>query len=247
MFDNIGKDLDEEANKRRAASLGITVFGLAAITGITVGITAWTAAEVLLDTDLEAEMVELLEEAIDELAPPPPPPPPPPPAAAPDEEEEEEVTEPEPDEMVEEVEELKEEVKEEIKSDIKPQGVEGGKEGGVEGGQVGGVDGGIVGGELGGKLGGVRVFHHSELEVKKRVNPRYPESAKSLQLGDQRCLVKVFIDEKGIPFDAVVEKCPKVFHAGTKEAILRWRWYPPKDGKNKIKAQTTIAVTYKLN
>ncbi|MEQ1506763.1 MAG: energy transducer TonB, partial [Myxococcota bacterium] len=135
---------------------------------------------------------------------------------------------------------LQEEVKEEVKSDAKPAGVVGGVEGGVEGGVVGGV--------LGGGPGtGVRVFHQSELEVKKRVNPEYPEAARALNLGDQRCLVKVIMDEEGVPFNVIVDACPKVFHDVTREAILKWRWYPPKDGKSKIKAQTTIAVTFKLN
>jgi hypothetical protein len=44
-----------------------------------------------------------------------------------------------------------------------------------------------------------------------------------------------------------VETCPKVFHEATKEALLKWRWYSPKDGKTKCKAQTTIAVIYKLS
>lgn len=240
MFDNIGRDLDEEANKRRASALFLTLVGLGGAVGLTVGIGMWTAAEVILDVDLEQEMVQLIEDVIEDM-PPPPPPPPPPPAAA--QQEEEEPEEPEPDEMVEEIKELKEEVKQEVKSEAKPAGVEGGQEGGVVGGVVGGVPGGVVG-----STGtGVRVFHHSELEVKKRVNPSYPEAARALNIGDQRCLAKVFINEEGVPYEVVVESCPKVFHEDTKAAILKWRWYPPKDGKSKVKAQTTIAVTYKLN
>lgn len=93
----------------------------------------------------------------------------------------------------------------------------------------------------------VRVFHHSELEVKKRVNPPYPEEARALLLGDQRCLLKVFIDETGAPFDVLVEACPKVFHEAAKAAMLQWRWVPPKDGKTAIRAQTTLALTFKVS
>jgi len=121
--------------------------------------------------------------------------------------------------------------------------VEGGVEGGVVGGVIGGVEGGVVGGKLG---GGVKVFHHRDLEAKKRVQPRYPDAASEMNLGDQKCLARVFIDEKGKPYEVVVERCPKVFHAATKEAILKWRWYPPKDGKTKVKAQTVIGITYKM-
>ncbi len=246
MFDNIGKDLDEEANKRRAMSFGITLLGMGTATGLFVALTAYTATQVLLEQPLNEELVQLIEEeVIADDAPPPPPPPPPPPAAAAEEETEEE-TEETPDEMVEEVQELKEEVKEEMKSDVKPAGVEGGVEGGVVGGVVGGVQGGIEGGVLGGQLSGVRVFHHSELEVKKRIEPVYPDAAKALNLGEQRCIVKVIIDEEGVPVDVSVDQCPKVFDTPTREAILKWRWYPPKDGKNRVKAQTTLAIVYRM-
>jgi len=244
VFDNIGKDLDEEANKRRATSLFLTVSGLAGAIAMVVGITMYEAAQVIQDSGLADQMVDLVEDATPDLSPPPPPPPPPPPAASAPEPDTTET--PEPDDMQDEVKELKEEVKQEVKDDVKPAGVEGGQEGGVEGGVVGGVAGGIVGGELGGELGGVKVFHHSELEVKKRIDPEYPESAKALSLGEQRCLVKVFMDEEGTPYEASVDGCPDAFHESAKEAILKWRWYPPKDGKNKVKAQTTIAITYKL-
>ena len=109
MFDNIGKDLDEEANKRRAASMFLTLTGLGSVVVFVVAAGAYTAAEVLMDDALDMEMVELLpEDQMDDALPPPPPPPPPPPAAA---EQEEEVDEPEVDEMVDEIKELQEEVK----------------------------------------------------------------------------------------------------------------------------------------
>lgn len=249
MFDHIGKDPDEEANRRRATSLLLTIIGFGGAIGFSIGLAAYTAVEVLLEDPFDDEMIEVVMEDIemDDAPPPPPPPPPPPAAAAADEpEEEEEPDDPQPDEMDEEIEELDEKVEEEIKSDVKPAGVVGGVEGGQVGGVVGGVLGGVEGGVLGGQLGGVRVFHHSELEVKRRSDPVYPKSAKELNLGNQRCIAKVFIDEKGVPYDVMVEDCPKVFHSATKEAILKWRWYPPRAGKTKTKAQTTIGITYKL-
>ena len=82
-------------------------------------------------------------------------------------------------------------------------------------------------------------------QVKKRKLPKYPEAAESMNLGDQRCRVSVTIDEKGIPFRATVTGCPKVFHQEAKQAILQWRWYPPKVDRQKVKAQTLIAVVFK--
>ncbi len=244
MFDNIGKNPDEEANKRSLQSLLITVGVLGTVIGASIFAAVRTVQEIVAD-DTEVEMVEvMIDEISEDLSPPPPPPPPPGPAE--EEEEEEEEEEDEPDELNEEIQELEEEVKEEIKEQEKPKGEAGGEEGGVEGGVVGGVVGGVEGGVLGGTGTGVRRFHHSELEVKRRKNPIYPDAAKALNLGDQRCKVRVLIDESGVPYEVRVEGCPQAFHTATKEAILSWRWYPPRDGRAKVKAATTIGVTYKL-
>jgi hypothetical protein len=67
-----------------------------------------------------------------------------------------------------------------------------------------------------------------------------------MNLGDQRCVAEVQISESGVPTKVVVKDCPKIFHASTVQALMKWRWYPPKDGKQKVKGQTTIAVKYKL-
>jgi serine/threonine protein kinase len=92
----------------------------------------------------------------------------------------------------------------------------------------------------------VKVFHQTELRVKSRSDLRYPTAARALNLGDHRCLAKVFIDEKGVPYDVIVESCPRAFFEDTRRAILAWRWYPPTDGVEACKALTTIAVNYKL-
>ncbi len=248
MFDNVGRDLDEEANKRRVQSVMVTVVGLSALSVGFLAATAWVAKEAIEEFVLDDDMVEVVLDDEVELAAPPPPPPPPPPSAGAEEEEEEEEEDDEvnPEDMQEEVEELDEKIDEKMKSQKNEAGMEGGQEGGVEGGVVGGVQGGVIGGVLGGTLGGAKVFHHSELEVKKRVDPRYPDSARELSLGEQVCRARVFMDEKGVPYDVIVEDCPKVFHTVTREAILKWRWYPPKSGKERVKAQTLLVVRYKL-
>jgi hypothetical protein len=109
------------------------------------------------------------------------------------------------------------------------------------------AQGGVQGGVMGGVIEGPRVFHHSELEVKKRVEPPYPEEARRLNLGDQRCLVKVFVGADGVPFDAVVESCPRVFHDPVRAAVMKWRWHPPTDGRVRVDAQVTIAITLTRN
>lgn len=95
--------------------------------------------------------------------------------------------------------------------------------------------------------GTVRSFSHPKLVVRKRVDPPYPETARALGLGEQRCLATVYIDEDGAPYQVDVEACPSAFHAATRQSLLEWRWYPPKDGKNRVKTQTAVGITYRLD
>jgi protein TonB len=238
VFENVGRDPDKEGGKRRAVSLVLTILLIGGGVGVSAGLAYYTATEVLPDIieDLElVELVEIAEEAMEEEAPPPPPPPPPP---GPEEEIDEDSEEaPQPDEMVEDVKDLEDKVEDRVAAD---KGRPPGDTDGQIGGEIGGVAGGVVGGT------GARVMHHSEVEVKKRVDPSYPKAARDANLGDQRCLVKVSIGEDGVPYDVKVENCPKVFHAATIESIMKWRWYPPKVGKQKVKAQITIGVNYKV-
>jgi protein TonB len=238
VFDYVGRNPDEEAGRRRAASVAITTLGLAAIAGVVIGVSAWTAAKVVQVVIADAELVEVLIEK-EEFAPPPPPPPPPPAASEAQDEDADD-----PDEMTEEIKDLTDEVKDEVKSDTQKEAA--GDPDGQVGGVAGGVAGGVVGGVLDGRLGSARVLHHSELEFKKQVMPNYPKEAEALNLGTQRCVVKVWIDETGTPFEVRVDACPEVFHAETRQAVMGWRWYPPKAGKEKTSAQTTIGVTFKM-
>jgi protein TonB len=245
VFDNVGQDLDKERHKRQLVAVLITVGICSLISGSVVLYGILMVAEKVLQVQQDEDMVEVVVDEPVLEAPPPPPPPPPPPSAAPEPEEEEE--EPDPEEMQEEIKELDKEVEEEVKNDAQaassdPAGVVGGQLGGVAGGVVGGVEGGVVGGQL----GGVRTFHHSELQVKRRVVPEYPEAAREMNLGDQDCKVRIFIDEEGVPYDVKFEACPKVFHDSARDAILKWRWYPAKVGGEKVKAQFLLNVKYKL-
>jgi protein TonB len=235
MFDAIGRNTDDEFLRRRAAALTITLLGTGAAVGLAIGVMAYTAVETALDPIVDEPMVEL----VTDMALPDEPPPPPPPAGRADASEiDEQETEFVPEEVVDEVAELDDTVPDEISSSSAPAGVPGG----VDGGVPGGVPHGVLGGD-----GDVFAFHASELAVKKRIYPRYPESARELNLGDQRCRAVVLIDEEGVPYDVTVEDCPKVFEMPTREAMFQWRWYPPKAGGRRVKARTTIAVTYRLH
>lgn len=94
---------------------------------------------------------------------------------------------------------------------------------------------------------GVHYFDHEALGVRRQVIPDYPEAARALQLGKQRCLASVSIDAEGVPYAVEVTGCPVAFHRATEEGILKWRWYPPKVGKARVAARTTIAIVYRLD
>ncbi|MCA9492603.1 MAG: energy transducer TonB [Myxococcales bacterium] len=241
VFDHIGQDPDEEAGRRRSASVAITTTLLAGAFGVVLGASAVLIADagpsVPTTVVTIAQLAEPTQDPYDDPLPSAPAPKaaggPSKPVAAPDDPQP--LTTPPPDAIV--------------SSSSQGTGDPDGQGTGDGDGDGDPCPGGRCGtggeGTGGGGGGGVRVFHHSELEVKRRVDPQWPAAAAQLGLGEQRCIARVSIDEDGVPYAVDVEECPKIFHTPTREALLRWRWYPPKDGKRKIRAATTIAITYR--
>ncbi|MBX2799937.1 MAG: energy transducer TonB [Myxococcales bacterium] len=88
---------------------------------------------------------------------------------------------------------------------------------------------------------------HERLETRKRVEPRFPKEAKQRGLSGARCLATISIDERGVPYDVIVQDCPEVFRAETRRALYAWRWYPVRDAKRqRVRAITQIGVTFEL-
>ncbi|MEZ4238009.1 MAG: energy transducer TonB [Myxococcota bacterium] len=238
MFDNIGTDLDEEAARRQAKSFAVTLATAAAVAGLVGAITYATFEEVRVTVIDSGPMVMLEAPPEKETALP----------AAPKIARGEPEAQPEdappevPDELAQEIRDLQDDVSDQVFDAKAPAGTPDGDLNGVPDGDPEGTGEG----PCEGPCGEVRVLHHSELSVKRRTQPDYPEAARALSLGSQRCLVHVFIGEDGVPYDVSVSTCPKVFHEPSRQAILQWRWYPPRDGKQRIKAQTTIAIRYQL-
>ncbi len=247
MFDTVGTHIDPDAAQRTATSAGIAL-GLSALGGLAfLLLAAATATAVVEAVPLEEipiiEAVLGEEEQMDMAAPPPPLPPPA--ASAASEDEDSSDDKPNPDDMSDDVKELQDKVDPKVASQARSAGEEGGVDGGVDGGKQGGLVGGDPNGVPDGKLGGgPKVLHHSQLKVKRRVEPRYPAAAKGMGMGTQKCKVRVHIDEKGVPYDTTVEGCPRVFHESAQSAISQWRWYPIKDAGVRIKAQTYIVVKF---
>ncbi len=121
-------------------------------------------------------------------------------------------------------------------------------EGGVEGGEVGGVIGGTIGGVLGGQLGGegVRAVHWSEVRPKKKVEPKTPRAATELGLTDERCNLRLFIDEKGSVYDVKTEACPAIYKDNAVAAAWKWKFYPYKIEGRAQKAQFVLTFRFVL-
>ena len=248
MFDTIGRDLDEESNRRRAQSLLISIVGMGAVVGFSVGLGVYTAAELVADDDLDDEplvMIDLSEPALDAAPPALPPAPPKLRGVAADDDKPPEPT-PDPDVTPTELAPPKPvPIADSAPTVGDPDGRDDGDPDGVDDGEPGGHPDGRRGG-TGTGGGGPRVVHHRDLTLRASPKPRYPKTAAAMGLGEVHCKARVSIDDKGKPYEVVVEHCPKVFHEETRQALLRWRWYPPRDSeRNKVRAQTVIGITYR--
>jgi len=82
----------------------------------------------------------------------------------------------------------------------------------------------------------------ADVKVKRRVAPRYPESARTLQLEEVRCIVTFSIDSRGKPAGVEIDGCPTVFHPALEEAAWKWRFYPYKDGSG-----AAVPATFRLS
>jgi hypothetical protein len=244
MFDTVGRT-QQQSLKQQAASMGLALLTSG---GMLAGL--WWAGRQVVEQVLENEEIEV---TFFDAAPPPPPPPPPPagggekPKTEKTEKKPDPVeVEPTPDELPEEPEEQPEEVPEEAAADA---GVEGGVVGGVEGGVVGGVIGGVGGGVLGGELGGtgLRAVHHTQIKIKRQVQPVSPPAARELGLTEERCVATISVDEEGKPFDVKVDGCPAIFHEAVSKAALATRFYPYKVDGVAIRLSTKIGYTFKVN
>jgi hypothetical protein len=103
---------------------------------------------------------------------------------------------------------------------------------------------------LGGQLGGtgVKVVHWSEAEIKVRATVResdYPEAARALKLPDERCTVRINIDEKGVPYEVIPKTCSEIFRDAARTVAMRYRFYPVKDGGRAVKAGFDLAINFK--
>ncbi len=243
MFDSIGVNPDQEVGRRRAVALFLTAGALGAVLAVAAFIAVPHPPKPLaVDEGFEVAMID-----------PPEPEPlfaPPPPAisrgvrsettaATPVTDTPSEPTtlaDPPPDKIAE--------------ASGDPNGKEEGRPDGVVDGKGTQIadkycQGDACGG-TGDGGGGVRVFHHTDLEIRRQPIPSYPAEAEALGLGEARCIATVRMDTGGVPYSVTVTGCPDAFHAETVASLMKWRWYPPRAGKIATRAQTQIAVTYKL-
>ena len=242
MFDSIGVNPDAEVGRRRAGAVMLTLSMLATVGGFVFGISAYYAAKQVLGATDDVPVVEVV--MLDE-APPVALSLPSAPAMSRGERSDLPAVS---TTMTDEPVALKP-----IVSDtpvVAPVGDPLGKETGVP---TGTVNGKCIGdacgqGEAGSGTGDadIHVFHQSELQLKRQYQPDFPAQAEALGLTDARCIATVSMDDKGVPYSVVVTGCAETFQEETTANLMKWRWYPPKVGKEPTRARTQIGVTYKL-
>lgn len=257
MFETIARGRrDDEATVRSLASLGIVGLLASSCWCTLLGYGLWVggAAVPVAVPDIvdDGPLVQLVEDPEDlALAAPigaPPPPPPAPQAASVDDGS----TEPEPPEPEDEAipQELPDPLPDApVESAVRPEG----QEDGVAGGDP---DDGASGGMFTGKPGGTGTalaqarrparLPPNQVRVRSRIQPRYPDQAKAMNLGDVVCAAKLVVDARGKPTDVQVSGCPKVFHPTAREALFGWRFYPARVNGEKVPATFTLRIRYRL-
>ena len=73
----------------------------------------------------------------------------------------------------------------------------------------------------------------------------YPQAAIELKLPEQRCIVRINIDEKGVPYEVTPKTCPELFRDSAQSIAMRYRFYPLKDGGKAVKAGFDLTINFK--
>ena len=234
MFDSIGHIRDEEARKRRAKAWGITT--CIAFVGFGLGYALTPTVQLALETVEPVERVVCLTCDYDpgeviEVAPPPP------------------STGQEGGGEVDQTDEMDQRVVYTVPTNntiVNSAPTGKGDKIGPGTGQGGKDPGPGCDGENCGDGNGPQTLHHTQLEILDRIQPRYPTEAKRRRMGDERCLAKLKINERGRVYDVQVEDCPSVFHRATQEALMTWTFKPVTTSVGtRVEARTTVGVTFK--
>ena len=91
------------------------------------------------------------------------------------------------------------------------------------------------------------VVSGADVRVRRRVTPRYPVAARTLDIAETRCIVAFSISSRGLPESIHIDGCPQVFHASLREAAQQWRFYPVRDATGQPSpASFRLAVVFKL-
>ena len=137
------------------------------------------------------------------------------------------------------------------KDELQSQAFQDGADDGVADGDPDGDPRGIQGGAPNGtgtRLGppGPVRISGSDVKIRRRVQPHYPDAAKAMNLGEVICRTRIFIDAEGRPTDVQVSSCPRVFHASAREALFAWRFYPARTAGRKVPATFSLSIRYRL-
>jgi len=236
VFDDIGKNIDTEARKRRALSAGLTTSLLTALVGFSIGLAMYTVVEDS-GTAPEADLLVWFADPEPEELPRPPAPPLLPAGT------DSAATASDPDEVAE-PEDLKPVPTEPI-TPKKTSGTDQGSANGRPDGKASGVSDGQGTSDGGFSGGRPQLITHRELVRSRPVDPRYPKAAKGHYPDRVTCTVELHIDKKGKPTSAVVKNCPVIFHESARDAMLKSRWWPPKNSSgDRVDARTLIVIHY---
>jgi len=66
-----------------------------------------------------------------------------------------------------------------------------------------------------------------------------------LKLPDERCVVRINIDEKGVPYEIIPKTCSEIFRSAARSVGMRYRFYPVKDGGQAVKAGFDLTLIFK--
>lgn len=93
---------------------------------------------------------------------------------------------------------------------------------------------------------GPTAVHWSKVTVKRQVPPKMPAAARPLGPMDQKCTVRMTIDDRGRVTHVDPIDCPPMFHDSAVTAAAKWRFEPMKVDGRSVDATFLLTIRYRV-
>lgn len=91
-----------------------------------------------------------------------------------------------------------------------------------------------------------RVVHWSEVQARRQGRLPWPAGLPNVPGRTYTCVVRVYVDPRGVPVHGTAApECPREVAGSAEAAVTTWRFYPTRDAGEPVGVQFDLRVIYR--